>query len=552
MLPPYLARGRRPFNIALSSILLASISAATIPPTSAAEASAANTQASGYTPKTQKQQTFDVWEYRLEGNTLLSGVAIEKALYPYLGPDKTIDVVQQAADNLERVYRDAGYPAIYVDIPVQDVVAGVVMLKVTEGKIGRVTVRGARYFTPSGIRAELPSLQSGQPLAAADVQEEIKALNARSADLRIAPILKPGPKQGDVDVELRVKDTLPVHGGVEYNNFNSLDTTRPRLRATLSYDNLWQSAHSFGLTYQVAPESPNELNVLSASYAVPLDLNWRLSAYAVKSETNVKTQVDASVGGNSLGVLGDGQVAGLRFIRTLPATSQYTQVAILGIDYKDFNQKVEQAEQPIRYVQWSAQYNGTSLSEKALTSFNIGANFGMRGLVNDENKFAEKRAGAHAEYLYLSAGISRTDTFFDDWQLLSRTRLQITDSPLIDNEQFSIGGFGSVRGYYESQALGDYGYSAGLELHTPSAAPWFGDNFNDLRALLFYELGEVRVKDALPEQIVHRNLESVGLGVQLQAFEHLRMMWNIARPLKDDDRIQQGDWRSYVRFNIDF
>ncbi len=500
----------------------------------------------------KKQQTFDIWEYQLQGNTLLSRVVIEKTLYPYLGPDKTIEDVQHAADSLERAYRDAGYPAIYVNIPEQNVVAGVVALNVTEGKIGRVVVRGARYFTPSGIRAQLPSLQSGKPLAAAAVQQEIKALNMRSGDLRVAPILKPGKNRGDVDVELRVKDTLPVHGGIEYNNFNSIDTTRPRLRATLSYDNLWQSAHSFGLTYQIAPQSPSELNVLSASYALPLADNWRIAAYAVKSKTDVKTQVDASVGGNILNVLGDGEVAGLRFIRSLPASSDYTQVAILGVDYKDFNQQVEAAEQPIRYVQWSAQYNATLLGEKSLTSFNLATDFGIRGLVNNEDKFAEKRSGAHADYMYFSAGLSRTDTFAYDWQLLSRARAQLTDSPLIDNEQFSIGGFSSVRGYYESQTLGDYGYSAGLEMHTPSAARWFGDNLNDLRALLFYELGEVRIKDALPEQAIHQNLESVGTGVQLQALEHLRLLWNIAYPLKDSDRVQQGDWRSYIRVNVDF
>ena len=537
-------RGR---GIALTALVwLGSIGAVSCAVADAAQSSSASA------PQAKKQQTFDIWEYDLDGNTLLSRIAIEKAVYPYLGPDKTIEDVQQAADNLERAYRDAGYPAIYVNIPEQNVVSGVVALKVTEGKIGRVTVQGAHYFTPSGIREQLPSLQTGQPLAVAAVQQQITTLNARSGDLRVAPILKPGQKQGDVDVELRVKDSLPVHGGLEYNDFNSIDTTRPRLRATLSYDNLWQSAHSFGLTYQVAPQKPSELNVLSASYALPLDANWRLSTYAVKSDTDVKTQVDSSVGGNTLGVLGNGKVAGLRFIRTLPARVDYTQVAILGVDYKDFNQQVEQAEQAIRYVQWSAQYNATLLGEQSLTSFNVETDFGIRGLGNNESQFAEKRSGAHAEYMYFSGGVSRTDTFAGDWQLLSRARMQITDSPLIDNEQFSIGGFSSVRGYYESQALGDYGYSGGIELHTPSAAHWFGDNLNDLRALLFYELGEVHVVDALPEQIVHRNLEGVGMGVQLQALEHLRMLWNISRALKSDDRIEQGDWRSYLRVNVDF
>ncbi|HEY3698121.1 MAG TPA: POTRA domain-containing protein, partial [Spongiibacteraceae bacterium] len=55
---------------------------------------------------------FDIWEYRVEGNTLLETERIETSVSPYLGPQRAISDVNAAAANLERAFRDAGYPTI--------------------------------------------------------------------------------------------------------------------------------------------------------------------------------------------------------------------------------------------------------------------------------------------------------------------------------------------------------------------------------------------------------------------------------------------------------
>ena len=51
---------------------------------------------------------FDVWEYRVEGNTVLDAVVIERVVYGQLGPQKTIDDINAARGALEQAYRDAG------------------------------------------------------------------------------------------------------------------------------------------------------------------------------------------------------------------------------------------------------------------------------------------------------------------------------------------------------------------------------------------------------------------------------------------------------------
>jgi len=151
------------------------------------------------------QRHLDIWEFRVEGNTLLSTDRIEAAVYSFLGPQRAIGDIDAAANNLERAFRDSGYPAIYVSVPEQNVEGGVVKLQVVEGKIERVRVQGSRYFSIENIREKLPSLQSGNALHVPTMQKELSALNAQSGDMKVTPILKAGR------VMLKIlKITLPV------------------------------------------------------------------------------------------------------------------------------------------------------------------------------------------------------------------------------------------------------------------------------------------------------------------------------------------------------
>ena len=44
---------------------------------------------------------------------------------------------------------------------------------------------------------------------------------------------------------------------------------------------------------------------------------------------------------------------------------------------------------------------------------------------------------------------------------------QLADQPLVNNEQFSAGGLETVRGYPESQLLGDNGFQGSVSMQTP-------------------------------------------------------------------------------------
>src|SRR5262249_22222336 len=87
-------------------------------------------------------EAFEIREFVVEGNSVLSAVQIERAVQPLLGPEGGIERVEKARAQLERAYHDAGYLTVIVDIPEQQVRNGVVRLRVTEGRVERVRVQG--------------------------------------------------------------------------------------------------------------------------------------------------------------------------------------------------------------------------------------------------------------------------------------------------------------------------------------------------------------------------------------------------------------------------
>ncbi len=219
----------------------------------------------------EAQPHFDVLDYQIAGNSVLDDETLERAVYPYLGPDKTVDDVEKARASLEQAYRDAGYPTVVVAVPEQDVDAGAVRIDVVEASIETLYISGSRYHSLETIRNSVPALAEGRVPHMPQVQNDMSALAQQSADRNVTPVFRAGSTPGKMEVELKVKDELPLHGSIEMNSRNSEHTTYTRLLGALRYDNLWQRFHSASLQYQVSPEASEEVEVWSGPMCCPPD-----------------------------------------------------------------------------------------------------------------------------------------------------------------------------------------------------------------------------------------------------------------------------------------
>ena len=497
---------------------------------------------------------LDLWEIDVDGNTVLDDDTINATIQPFLGPQRSLDAVDHARDALEQVYRDHGYKTVAVTIPRQTAREGVVKLEVVESSIGHLNVIGSRYHSIDLIRLEASSLAEGKVPDFTEVQKDIVALN-RDAELHVTPALKPGTTPGTVDVDLAVDDQLPLHGSLELNNRQSLNTTALRMLAAVSYDNLFQRGQSLSLSYQVAPENPADARVFFGSYLARFGRSpYSLLINGIKSDSNV-----ATVGGAS--VIGRGEIVGLRFFVSLPGGDTLFPSLGIGADYKHFITNIQVGSQtiatPLTYVPLVAALNFTARDHSAVTQANFSINFASPRIGSSTADIDAARTYARGQFLSFKQNFSRLQPLPYRLQALVRLGSQVTDQPLISNEQFSAGGADTVRGYYESEALGDYGFTGGFELRgapIPDELEWF-DGFapiDNLRLFAFVDGAELRLRNPTPEVRSHVELLSTGFGLSFRLFSLLEGNVDYARPLFDGPSTRAGDGRVLFRVSSSF
>jgi hemolysin activation/secretion protein len=539
-------------------------------PSWAQQAAAPDTPASA-----AAEPRFDIFEYLVEGNTVLSVAEIERAVTPFLGEQKTIADVESARKALEDSYQKRGFQTVFVDIPEQRVTSGEVTLRVLEGRVERVRVVGSRYFSLGEIRAVVQELAPGKVPDFNTVQQQLAEVN-RTADRIVSPVLRAGKTPGTVEVDLTVKDQLPLHGEIELNNKSSAFTSESRLNAGLRWDNLWQRQHSAGLNLQWSPEAGDEVRVLSANYL------WRfargsdvLSMYAVKSDSRV------ALVGSAL-ILGNATIAGIRWVQPLNAPPGAFHSVTWGVDYKRFGQTdisvaTEQAQVlgGLSYVPLSVAYSLTMSQAGRSTGWGLTATTAPRGLFgNRDEEFQGRRVLSRAGWMTLRAEFNHERRLGGRWGWWTRLDALYAAQPLVSNEQLAIGGADSVRGYREGEIAVDRGARASMELRwwpwravavapTEGAAappPSFGLGNLQLYGLLDLAAGESdNPSDTNPADPLRTRRWIGGLGLGLR-WTHvgLRAQLEAARALNpgggglDGFITNKGDWRAHLRLGYDF
>jgi hemolysin activation/secretion protein len=494
----------------------------------------------------QAQPRFDIYEFRVLGNTVLSARDVEGAVYAYLGPGKNIKDVEAVRATLENLYHARGYGTVFVDIPPQDVVDNIVRLRVTEGRVARTKISGARYFSEGKILAALPEGQPGGVPNIPILQAELAQLNSQTSDRTVVPVLKAGSEPGTMDLDLKVNDRLPLHGSVELNNEESAGT--PPLRATfaLNYDDFLAQLDNLAFQYQDSPEKPGKVRLIAANYTFhPIWGGFQPSLLYIDSSSNV-----AAVG--TLGVIGKGQIYGARLTYPMALTQGLSEALTLGLDYKHFGDTVNvdattALQTPVYYLNGSVAYLASWRSDASQETLNLSANFGPRGLASNSSlEFENKRFEGRGNYFYMRADGTWIRNLPWGFQGLLRAAGQYTAEPLISNENYSIGGIDGVRGYLEAEDLGDSAIKGTAQLRSPQWGHWKSARFGDL--FVFYDTGVVYELDPLPGEASRAVLRSWGAGIDLIPGGSINAFLLIAHPLTSGAETHADAWR--VLFSI--
>jgi hemolysin activation/secretion protein len=497
-------------------------------------------------PVAAPERQVTIEEYLVRGNTVLDARAIEAAVTPFLGPGRTLKDVEGARDALVAAYQARGYQSVYVDLPEQQVEQGVVVLQVSETKVGRLRVVGAQYNSPLDVRQQVPALTEGTVPDFTQAQVELTALN-RGPKRQVMPLVKQGSLPGTMDVDLKVDDSSPWRASVGLNNDYSADTKKLRTSMSVGHDNLWQMGHSATISFFGTPGDLNQTKVWSASYVAPIGTQgWSVEATGYQSNSNV-----ASTGGTS--VLGKGHALGMKLNYTVPNSGIWWHSFSAGIDFKDNQEALKLngtgSSVPLKYVPLSVSYNGFAQTEAATYGLGLSLVAGTRasfGYGSDSAAYDNKRYKASPSFLVLKGDGNATYTLGSGAQLHGRMSGQLADAALVSGEQMAAGGANSVRGYLSAEATGDYGVSGTVEWRTPQLT--YFSRLENWRLFAFADGARLRLRDPMIEQKDLFGLASVGVGSSFQFLRYLNGRIDFSYPLRDGPRTHKHVRR--INFNL--
>lgn len=503
---------------------------------------------------TESQYSFNVFEFVVDGNTVLENTDIEKAVYPFLGETKTIKDVEKARVALESTYQNLGYLTVSVSIPEQDVNDGVVKLLVTEGSVERLRIKDAQYTTHAALKSRVQEFEEGRVPHFPTAQAQLDKVS-RNQNRQVSPILRPGKSPGKVEVDLQVQDKLPLHGSLELNDRFAPSTTRTRLNGSMRYENLWQKDHSIGISFQASPEDFNEVKVFSGTYVIPRQNGDYFAMYAVASDSNI-----AAVG--DVNVIGNGRIYGTRYIHPLKGADNYYHSLTLGADYKDFKESVillgadTTINSPVSYFGFSLGYDGTIQTDDYQTQMNVTMNTAPRAIGNTEREFNNRRQNTKPNFAYVRSEVKHLHKLPYDWTVQTRFLGQLSNGGLIAPEQFAVGGVDSVRGYLESSSLGDNGMQLALELRTPPLKKYLkqfkaADYLKDFYLFSFYDAGLVKVYNSSNAQS-SQHVSSAGIGVKVKTNSGLLAYLDYAYAFQDSIQVNAGDERLHFRLGYEW
>jgi len=428
------------------------------------------------------------------------------------------DLILEIRKTIILAYQKAGRPLVLVEIPPQDLSAGVLQLRVIEGKVGEIISKGNRWYGDPVYKRAI-HLREGCPIDEPRLLNDVSILN-RNPFHRTEVLFVQGSTEGTTNIELINQDRFPLRAYMGGDNTGTREIDRGRLFS--GFD--WGCSYGFEqiLSYQYCA-SFNFSKFQSHTFRYFAILPWShlLSLYG-----GFATVVPNIPQFKSQGISGQGS---LRYEIPLPNLfDHWLQQIQLGFDGKSTNNNLTFVGSGAFFVEKQT----ANLSQFVLgyqigwevLNHKLGLNTLFfyspgRMLPNEEDfQLQNFRTGASNQYLYAMSGITYVFKLPDRFSFLFQSRFQKSSRPLLASEQIAIGGYDTVRGFDERLYNGDNGVIGNFEFRTPDFPILhvcrdrrIKDRFS---AHLFFDCGYADLIQEIIEEPLHAFLSSTGAGIR--------------------------------------
>ncbi|MDD8023528.1 MAG: ShlB/FhaC/HecB family hemolysin secretion/activation protein [Paracoccaceae bacterium] len=496
---------------------------------------------------------FPVDAITVTGSTIYSEVDFAPILAGFAGQCLGQASITNLLARLTALYADAGYITTRAYVPAQDISTRHLTIEVLEGRIEaygyqQVDAEGnARPGPPRKVTSALPQ-RPGEVFQLRDLEHGLEQMN-RLRSSEVNANLTAGEAPGTSRIILSETKTDTIRGTIGVNSRGSEATGRTQVSIGLEADDLLRLNDAWTLSYS----GSRDTNALAFGVSVPYR-KWLFSLNGSYSEELSPVTATSDLFTQTASV----NLTAERLLYRNARSKYFVYGTISSYWNERYINIVALTPQQRSAVRLGLRQEHRL--EKAVISADTSLSFGSRALGADWEAAGLPSGNPRADFAKLETRLTYIRPFESGRQLSMSLVGQMANRPLYGNEQLSIGGWDSVRGYAGFSVAGDSGVYLRSELSFPSTPldlRKLGDPLGEsrlnpfreaqggIRSFAFVDAGHVYARTTG----AHQNLFSVGLGLSTQVGK-TTLNGALAIPLKDAGGQKAGDVQAWIGLTL--
>ena len=478
-------------------------------------------------------EKFFISTIEVQGATILSAKEINNVIVHYQGKMLSLADAQKVADLISDIYRKKGFITSRAYLPPQNIKDSVLTVKVIEGKLGTVDIKGNKYFSTPLLKRELHMTKSGYFDYSA-LQKSLVYIN-QQPDRTASTVLVPGVEPGTTDVLVNVKDRLPIHAGFIYDNYGSRYVDSNRWALTLEDNNLL--GFNDRMFAKVQTSDSNFMRFGQLQYVVPITETLNIGAYGLYSKLQLQKEFKA------LQATGTAKILGIFFDKALVQNTGFEWRLNGGFDYKNISNAYLgdlYKRDKERVLKLGTELDITDRFGRTIINPEI--DVGLPNIFNgmDPKDGLASRDGSGGSFQKADMTLYRLQPLPFLTSLLWKNSGQWSHENLPAAEQFELGGPNSVRGYGPAEYSGDKGIYSALEWSVPfyfipegMRVPFTREeNLKDsLRLMTFYDYGFAHLNNLAADEQKNTTLQAYGYGLHLNVRDNVSLRLEVGYPI---------------------
>ncbi len=178
---------------------------------------------------------FLVRSIRISGNTLFDPATLQALVADAGGQSLTLPQLGEIVARITRHYHRHGYALAQAIIPAQEIQDGIVVVEIIEARYGSIRLDNQGRVKSALLQDTLGTLQGGQAISQPRLDHALLLLSDIPG-VTVNATLRPGDEYGTSDLLVGTTTGPAISGYVVADDFGNRYTGRPRISATVNFN----------------------------------------------------------------------------------------------------------------------------------------------------------------------------------------------------------------------------------------------------------------------------------------------------------------------------